>query len=82
MLKHMLLYAPFTEAAHILFASLTSSFCYRLACSVGVNEENYVFLKKLCQVLTGLGGQLCALWVSCYCQISNNSQIADRGRIK
>ncbi|XP_072031376.1 exportin-5-like isoform X2 [Amphiura filiformis] len=34
----------------------------RLACSVGVDEENYIFLKKLCQVLTGLGVQLCALY--------------------
>ncbi|XP_071797679.1 exportin-5-like [Asterias amurensis] len=34
------------------------------ACAVGLDEENYIFLKRLCQVLTGLGAQLCVLWGS------------------
>ncbi|XP_038074929.1 exportin-5-like isoform X2 [Patiria miniata] len=34
------------------------------ACSAGLDEENYIFMKRLCQVLTGLGAQLCILWGS------------------
>ncbi|XP_070577656.1 exportin-5-like isoform X2 [Ptychodera flava] len=32
------------------------------AVSEGLDERNYVFLKHLCQVLTGVGSQLCVLW--------------------
>ncbi|XP_074656091.1 exportin-5-like [Tubulanus polymorphus] len=34
----------------------------RVAALAGVDEENYIFLKKLCQVLTAVGNQLCYLW--------------------
>ncbi|XP_022088684.1 exportin-5-like isoform X3 [Acanthaster planci] len=34
------------------------------ACAAGLDEENYIFLKRLCHVLTGLGAQLCILWGS------------------
>nr|XP_054759468.1 exportin-5-like [Lytechinus pictus] len=33
------------------------------ACSAGLDEKNHLFLKKLCQVITGLGSQMCAIWV-------------------
>lgn len=32
---------------------------------VEVVEQRYIFLKRLCQVLCALGGQLCALVASC-----------------
>ncbi|XP_078000928.1 exportin-5-like [Glandiceps talaboti] len=32
------------------------------AASEGIEEKNYIFLKHLCQVLTGLGAQLGVLW--------------------
>eukprot|EP00057_Strongylocentrotus_purpuratus_P015611 XP_011670085.1 PREDICTED: exportin-5 [Strongylocentrotus purpuratus] len=32
------------------------------ACSAGLDEKNHLFVKKLCQVITGLGSQMCAIW--------------------
>lgn len=35
----------------------------RAAATKPLDEQNYLFLKRLCQVLTSLGSQLSALWV-------------------
>ncbi|XP_014667809.1 PREDICTED: exportin-5-like [Priapulus caudatus] len=34
----------------------------RSAAMKALDEQNYLFLKRLCQVLTSIGSQLCALW--------------------
>lgn len=34
------------------------------ACKTGIDETNHLFVKKLCQVITGLGSQICAIWAS------------------
>ncbi|XP_071502509.1 exportin-5-like [Diadema antillarum] len=34
------------------------------ACNAGIDEMNHLFIKKLCQVITGLGTQICAVWAS------------------
>jgi len=34
-----------------------------MSATAEMDEQNYVFLKRLCQVLTALGSQLAFLWV-------------------
>ncbi|XP_033112204.1 exportin-5-like [Anneissia japonica] len=33
-----------------------------IASQEAVNEQNYIFLKKICRCVTGMGFQMCALW--------------------
>ncbi|XP_013417289.1 exportin-5 [Lingula anatina] len=53
------LLALFSEGAMSTILSAAQA-----ALHVSLNEYYYQFLKKLCQVLTGIGTQLCALWGS------------------
>lgn len=48
-------------SAHI---AVTNSRVYISFRAVEVVERRYIFLKRLCQVLCALGGQLCSLVVS------------------
>ncbi|XP_013773403.1 exportin-5-like [Limulus polyphemus] len=44
------------DAMSVIFSAASA------AALAPLEEQHYVFLKKLCQVLTGLGSQLCLLW--------------------
>ena len=55
---------------------------YSVAGTADLEEHHYLFLKKLCQLLTAIGSQLAAMWVSginvlrrsilsCYCLLQS-----------